>query len=191
MPVIEPTKELAPMDAQKELTYWRVMWNSSSHGITIHSHEGTPGDEFFDRKCRRLGGHRKQDQNLPMGAYLLPKYPLNEFDKSLRLGQKYDPTIQLTTRNLIGTLALDPKREVAWMIMRRTISSTPSAWEVAAREGTTMDADYVSTRISDFQLQTKHNRAETEYIHITDVLRPVFNDEPCTLEILCHRVTSA
>eukprot|EP00971_Amphidinium_carterae_P027765 547438-Amphidinium_carterae.1 len=75
--------------------------------------------------------------------------------------------------------------------MRRTISNTPSAWEVAAEEGTTMDADYVGSRLSDFQLQTKHNRPEAEYIQIADVLRPVFNDEPCTLEILCHRVTSA
>eukprot|EP00971_Amphidinium_carterae_P242654 4817980-Amphidinium_carterae.1 len=77
MPVIEPTKELAPMDAQKELIYWKVLWTSSLHGITIQTHEGTPGDEFFDRKYMRLGSHRKQEENLPMGAYLLPRYPLN------------------------------------------------------------------------------------------------------------------
>eukprot|EP00971_Amphidinium_carterae_P192005 3809478-Amphidinium_carterae.1 len=87
MPVIEPTKELAPMDAQQELTYWKVQWNFSLGGITIGTHEGIPGDEFFDRKCMRLGRHRKEDESLPMGAYLLPRYPLNEFDKSLRMGK--------------------------------------------------------------------------------------------------------
>eukprot|EP00971_Amphidinium_carterae_P109143 2161208-Amphidinium_carterae.1 len=125
-----------------------------------------------------------------MVAYLLPKYPLNEFDRSLRLGKKYDPSIQLTTRNLIGTLSLDPKREVAWMVMRRMIANTPSTLEVATREGKPVDADFVRSRLSDFQLQTKHKRSETELIHILDVLQPVFEDEPCTLDILCHRVTS-
>eukprot|EP00971_Amphidinium_carterae_P296019 5879823-Amphidinium_carterae.1 len=87
MPVIEPTKELAPMDAQQELIYWKVQWNSSIAGLTVGSHEGAPNDEFFDRKCNRLGRHRKEDECLPMGAYLLPRYPLNEFDKSLRMGK--------------------------------------------------------------------------------------------------------
>eukprot|EP00971_Amphidinium_carterae_P047299 931688-Amphidinium_carterae.1 len=72
MPVIEPTKELAPMDAQQELTYWKGQWNFSLAGITVGSHAGTPNDEFFDRKCNRLGRHRKEEECLPMGAYLLP-----------------------------------------------------------------------------------------------------------------------
>eukprot|EP00971_Amphidinium_carterae_P136981 2714580-Amphidinium_carterae.1 len=50
MPVIEPTKELTPMDAQKEMMYWKGMWTASACGISMSSYEGTPGDEFFDRK---------------------------------------------------------------------------------------------------------------------------------------------
>eukprot|EP00971_Amphidinium_carterae_P317511 6312165-Amphidinium_carterae.1 len=75
--------------------------------------------------------------------------------------------------------------------MRRTISNTSSAWEIAAREGRNMDGDFILDQLSTFQLQTKHKRLETEYIDIAEVLRPVLEREQCSLEILCHRVTSA
>eukprot|EP00971_Amphidinium_carterae_P265224 5261080-Amphidinium_carterae.1 len=189
--VIEPTKELAPMDAQQELLYWKGQWRISMNGVVVGTQEGTPGDEFFDRKCRRLGSSRKQDESLPIGAYLLPRYPMNEFDKSLRMGKQYDPTIQLTRKNLIGTLALDPKREVAWMTVRNKINNTSSAWENAAGEGRAMDAEYILDQLSSFQLQTKNQKGEPDYVKIGDVLRPVLNNEPCELDILRHRVTSA
>eukprot|EP00971_Amphidinium_carterae_P010338 204244-Amphidinium_carterae.1 len=106
------------------------------------------------------------------------------------MGKKYDPTIQLTTKNLIGTLALDPKREVAWMTIRRRIINTSSAWETAIEEGANMDANYIMGQLSNFQLQTKYKRTEVEYRPISEVLRPVLENEGCTLDILCHRVTS-
>eukprot|EP00971_Amphidinium_carterae_P336250 6472502-Amphidinium_carterae.1 len=99
------------MDDQQELVFWRARWMFSLQGATLHTHEGTPYNEFFDRKSSRLGSIRRDD-HLPLCVYLLPRYPLNKYVKSIRLGQKYDPSIQLTTKNLIGTLALDPKREV-------------------------------------------------------------------------------
>eukprot|EP00971_Amphidinium_carterae_P336564 6472990-Amphidinium_carterae.2 len=191
MPVIEPTKELAPLDTQQELIFFKGQWNISKSGLTVKSYEGTPGDEFFDRKCSRLGRNRREDECLPMTAYLLPRYPLNEYDNSLRLGKKYNPTIQLTTRNLIGTLALDPKREVAWMTTRHKISNTTSAWENATEEGANMDNHYISSRLSDFQMQTKHKRTEVEYVRMADILQSVLENEHCTLDILCHRVASS
>eukprot|EP00971_Amphidinium_carterae_P299312 5946825-Amphidinium_carterae.1 len=75
--------------------------------------------------------------------------------------------------------------------MRRKISNTSSAWENAAEEGEGMDATYILSQLSNFQLQTKYQRTEVEYIKIAEVLRPVLENEHCTLDILCHRVTSA
>eukprot|EP00971_Amphidinium_carterae_P036452 716552-Amphidinium_carterae.1 len=85
------------------------------------------------------------------------------------MGKKYDPRFQLTTKNLIGTLALDPKREVAWMTARRKIKGTSSSWENTADEGRERDADYILNKLSDFKMQTKHNRSETEYVSIHDI----------------------
>eukprot|EP00971_Amphidinium_carterae_P324421 6447356-Amphidinium_carterae.1 len=66
----------------------------------------------------------------------------------IRQGQKYDPCGQLTTKNLIGTLALDPKREVAWMTMRKMIKSTQTPMQSAAEDDNPeqIDYHYVSTK---------------------------------------------
>eukprot|EP00971_Amphidinium_carterae_P132369 2621793-Amphidinium_carterae.1 len=75
--------------------------------------------------------------------------------------------------------------------MRRKISNTSSAWETATSEGKNMDSFFVAEQLSSFQLQTKHNRAESELVSIGELLQPILDNEPCTLEVLRHRVTSA
>eukprot|EP00971_Amphidinium_carterae_P128328 2542363-Amphidinium_carterae.1 len=106
------------------------------------------------------------------------------------MGKKYDPRIQLTTKNLIGTLALDPKREVAWMTVRRAIQSTSSSWENAADERQERDADFILNKLSDFKLQTKQDRTETEYVQIYDIVRQFLHNPNVGVEILRHRATS-
>eukprot|EP00971_Amphidinium_carterae_P118534 2348292-Amphidinium_carterae.2 len=188
-PVIEPTKELKPMDDQQELNFWKIQWAFAEQGATVHTNEGTPSNEFFDRKSSRMGRVRR-DELLPLCVYLLPRYPLNKYDRSIRLGQKYDPSIQLTTKNLIGTLALDPKREVAWMTMRRMIQNTSSAWENAVGEDHRRGADYILSRLSEFNMQTKHERQETELVPIHDIVQILQANENVGSDILRHRATS-
>eukprot|EP00971_Amphidinium_carterae_P006473 127734-Amphidinium_carterae.2 len=60
LPLIEPTKELKPMDDQQELNFWKTQWLCTALGLSVHTNEGSPTNEFFDRKSWRLGRNRKK-----------------------------------------------------------------------------------------------------------------------------------
>eukprot|EP00971_Amphidinium_carterae_P046662 919334-Amphidinium_carterae.2 len=84
--VIEPTRELRVRDDEQELIYWKSQLTVIDLiGVSVRTVDGTPNDEFFDRKNIRLGGMRRQDFRA-LCVYLLPCYPLNKEDKSVRLG---------------------------------------------------------------------------------------------------------
>eukprot|EP00971_Amphidinium_carterae_P046661 919334-Amphidinium_carterae.1 len=86
--------------------------------------------------------------------------------------------MKLTTKNLMGTLALDPKREVAWTIMRKLIKITPSSMEKEKEDNPDqiLDATYLQSKISYFDLQTKTSNNEPEYGPIHDI---IFATSPC------------
>eukprot|EP00971_Amphidinium_carterae_P166126 3292814-Amphidinium_carterae.1 len=75
--------------------------------------------------------------------------------------------------------------------MRRMIQNTASTWERAIDEDSERGADYILSRLSDFNMQTKHGRQETELVSIHEIVQYLLTHKNMGSDILRHRVTSS
>eukprot|EP00971_Amphidinium_carterae_P268628 5329150-Amphidinium_carterae.4 len=141
------------MKEEDEIKYWRQMWKDCERGLSLSLEASTPRDSFFDRKMRAILA-AKEDKYRMFDSYLIQRFPLNEPQKSVRGSRHYDPTVQWNCKNLIGTLALSPQRELAWTTMRTLIRSTPSPTEAEEqRREQMMHYDDLVEKMIDFPLQ--------------------------------------
>eukprot|EP00971_Amphidinium_carterae_P214329 4253611-Amphidinium_carterae.5 len=166
--VLSPTKELKVMREEDEIRFWRQMWRECDLGLLLNIEPSTTGDLFFDRKMKAIVIAKEGEYRM-FDSYLIQRFPLNDQQRGVRGSGHYDPCTQLWSENLIGTLALSPQRELAWVIMRRMILNTPSPRQVEEyRMNEAMTGHDVANKTSDFYLQCNGNERDIRGIAVYD-----------------------
>eukprot|EP00971_Amphidinium_carterae_P314666 6254944-Amphidinium_carterae.1 len=162
--VLSTTKELKVMKEEDEIKYWKQMWKECENGLAVNLEAPTTRDSFFDRKMKAIMAARGDKYRL-FDAHLIQRFPLNDAQRNVRGSTHYDPPVQWCSKNLVGTLALSPQRELAWATMRTLIRSTPSPSEAEEqRIERKMNYDDVVDKMLNFPLQyhgdERDNRGE-------------------------------
>eukprot|EP00971_Amphidinium_carterae_P186623 3704449-Amphidinium_carterae.1 len=110
------------MGDDEQLQFWRQIWNQRTLPMEYDVEQA--GTSFYDLKSKAWAA-LKRDQYRMFEAYIIPCYPLNAEHRSWRKGRHYNPHEVLKSPNLVGFMALCPKRELAWATSRQKTLSTP------------------------------------------------------------------
>eukprot|EP00971_Amphidinium_carterae_P090861 1798464-Amphidinium_carterae.3 len=103
----------------------------------------------------------KEGEYRMFGSYLIQCFPLNTQQRQVRGSGHYDPSTQLLSKNLIGTLALSPQRELTWVTMRTIIGKTPYPRRAEEnRTGERLTYHEVDSKTSEFYLQYNGNEMD-------------------------------